>query len=47
MLELADGSIESIMTPRPHVAWTDMNEPQESIGKIQSRPYGQMLVSRD
>lgn len=48
VLELADSPIESIMTPRPHVAWIDINESQESIrGKIQSCPYGQMLVSRD
>lgn len=48
VLDLADSPVESIMTPRPHVAWIDINEPQNSIrSKLQSCPYGQMLVSRD
>jgi putative hemolysin len=48
VLELADSAVRSIMTPRPHVAWVDINDSRDSIlSKIASCPYAQMLVSRD
>jgi len=47
VLELADSPVRSIMTPRPQVAWIDINDSRDSIlGKIASCPYAQMLVSR-
>jgi len=48
VLDLADSPVRSIMTPRPHVAWIDINDSRDSIlSKIGSCPYAQMLVSRD
>jgi len=48
VLDLADSAVQMIMTPRPHLAWIDINEPQESIRcKLEKCPYAQMLVSRD
>lgn len=47
VLDLADSAVRSIMTPRPHVVWIDVNDSSDSIlSKIASCPYGQMLVSR-
>jgi putative hemolysin len=48
VLDLEDTPVRSIMTPRPQVAWIDINEPRESIlSKIGSCPYAQMVVGRD
>jgi putative hemolysin len=48
VLDLADSPVRSIMTPRPHVAWIDVNESRDSmLSKVGSCPYGQLLVSRD
>jgi putative hemolysin len=48
VLELADSSVRSIMTPRPHVAWIDINDSRDSVlTKVGSCPYAQLLVSRD
>jgi CBS domain containing-hemolysin-like protein len=47
VLDLADGPVRSIMTPRPHVQWVDLNSPKEQIlGRIRSCPHAQLLVCR-
>jgi putative hemolysin len=48
VLDLADSPVRSIMTPRPHLAWVDINESRDSIlGRVGSCPFAQLLVSRD
>jgi putative hemolysin len=48
VLDLADSPVRSIMTPRPHLLWVDINEPRDSmLSKVGSCPYAQLLVSRD
>jgi CBS domain containing-hemolysin-like protein len=47
-LDLADSPAKSIMTPRPLVAWLDINESLDAIlSKVGKCPYAQLLVSRD
>lgn len=47
VLDLADSPVRSIMTPRPQLAWIDIDDSRDSIvSKIRSCPYGQMLLSR-
>ena len=47
VLDLADSPVRSIMTPRPQLAWIDIDDSRDSIVvKISSCPYAQMLVSR-
>lgn len=48
VLDLADSPVRSIMTPRPHVAWVDINDSRDSmLSEVGSCPYAQLLVSRD
>ena len=47
VLDLADSPVRTIMTPRPHVQWVDLNGPQEQIlSRIRSCPHAQLLVCR-
>jgi len=47
VLDLANSPVRSIMTPRPQVAWIDIDDSRDSIlDKIGSCPYAQILVSR-
>ena len=48
VLDLADSPVRSIMTPRPHLVWVDLNDSRDSmLSKVGSCPYAQLLVSRD
>jgi putative hemolysin len=48
VLDLADSPVRSIMTPRPHLMWININEPRDSmLSKVGNCPYAQLLVSRD
>jgi len=47
VLDLADRVVRSIMTPRPDVAWIDIDASPEAIVKaIRDCPYPQLLVCR-
>jgi putative hemolysin len=47
VLDLADNPVRTIMTPRPHVQWVDLNGPKEQIlNRIRSCPHAQLLVCR-
>src|ERR1035437_9413238 len=47
VLDLADGPIRTIMTPRPHVQWVDLNGHREQVlSGIRSCPHAQLLVCR-
>jgi putative hemolysin len=47
VLDLADSPVRTIMTPRPHVQWVDLNGPKEHIlSRIRSCPHAQLLVCR-
>jgi len=47
VLSLADLPIRSIMTPRPDVAWIDLDDTRESIfDSIRSCSHAQLLTSR-
>jgi len=47
VLDLADRVVRSIMTPRPDVAWINIDASQEAIVKtIRDCPYPQLLVCR-
>ena len=47
VLDLADSPVRSIMTPRPHVQWVDLNSPKEQIlTQVRSCPHAQLLVCR-
>ena len=47
VLDLADSPVRTIMTPRPHVQWTDLNSPKEQIlSRVHSCPHAQLLVCR-
>ncbi len=47
VLDLADRAVRSIMTPRPDVAWIDIDASQEAIAKmIRDCPYPQLLACR-
>jgi CBS domain containing-hemolysin-like protein len=47
VLDLADSPVRTIMTPRPHVQWVDLNGPKEKIlSRIRSCPHAQLLVCR-
>ncbi|MGA2398855.1 MAG: hemolysin family protein [Steroidobacteraceae bacterium] len=47
VLDLADNAVRTIMTPRPDVAWIDLELPKEKIlDDIRTSPHAQMLVSR-
>src|ERR1035441_8308565 len=47
VLDLADSPVRTIMTPRPHVQWVDLDDPKEKIlSGIRSCPHAQLLVCR-
>ena len=47
VLDLADSPVRTIMTPRPHVQWVDLNGPKPQIlNRIRSCPHAQLLVCR-
>jgi putative hemolysin len=47
VLDLADSPVRTIMTPRPHVQWVDLNGTREQIlSGIRSCPHAQLLVCR-
>jgi putative hemolysin len=47
VLDLADSPVRTIMTPRPHVQWVDVNGPEAQIlNRIRSCPHAQLLVCR-
>jgi putative hemolysin len=47
VLDLADSPVRTIMTPRPHVQWVDLNGPKVQIlSRIRSCPHAQLLVCR-
>ena len=47
VLDLADSPVRTIMTPRPHVQWVDLNGPREQVlSGIRSCPHAQLLVCR-
>lgn len=48
VLELADRSVESIMTPRPDVYWIDLDDEQDVISRdVAECPYSRLVVARD
>lgn len=48
VLELADRSVDSIMTPRPDVYWIDLDDPPEEVGRdVAECPYSRLVVARD
>jgi putative hemolysin len=47
VLDLADSSVRTIMTPRPDVAWIDLDAPRDMVLKnIRACPYAQVLACR-
>ena len=47
VLDLADSPVRTIMTPRPHVLWVDLDGPREQVlSGIRSCPHAQLLVCR-
>jgi putative hemolysin len=47
VLDLEDSPVRTIMTPRPHVRWVDLNGPREEIlSGIRACPHAQLLVCR-
>jgi putative hemolysin len=47
VLDLADSPVRTIMTPRPHAQWVDLNSPKEQVlSRIRSCPHAQLLVCR-
>ena len=47
VLDLADSPVRTIMTPRPHVQWADLDDANEQVlAKIRSCPHAQLLVCR-
>jgi putative hemolysin len=48
VLELADRSVASIMTPRPDVYWVDLDdEPEQLARDIAECPFSRLVVARD
>ncbi|HEX2217001.1 MAG TPA: hemolysin family protein, partial [Xanthobacteraceae bacterium] len=48
VLELADRSVASIMTPRPDVYWVDLDDDDETIARdVAECPYSRIVVARD
>ena len=48
VLELADRSVASIMTPRPDVYWIDLDDDPETIARdVAECPYSRIVVARD
>jgi putative hemolysin len=47
VLDLEDRAVRTIMTPRPNVAWIDLDDPADTVLKeIRACPYAQVLVCR-
>ena len=47
ILDLADNAARTIMTPRPDVAWINLDAPKEKIlDQIRTCPHAQLLASR-
>jgi putative hemolysin len=47
VLDLEDSPVRTIMTPRPHVQWVDLDGPREQVlSGIRSCPHAQLLVCR-
>src|SRR5664280_1493120 len=47
VLDLADSPVRTIMTPRPHVQWVDLNGTRERVlSGIRSCPHAHLLVCR-
>lgn len=47
VLDLADSPVRSIMTPRPHLQWVDLNNPKAQIlGQVRACPHAQLVVCR-
>ena len=47
VLDLEERPVRTIMTPRPDIAWVDLDEPKDAIvNKVRASPYAQLLVSR-
>ena len=47
VLDLENRTVRTIMTPRPDVAWVDLDQPKDAIvSKIRTCPYAQLLASR-
>jgi putative hemolysin len=47
VLDLEDSPIRTIMTPRPHVQWVDLDGPREQVlSGIRACPHAQLLVCR-
>lgn len=47
VLDLEERAVRTIMTPRPDVAWVNLDESKDAIvNKIRTCPYAQLLVSR-
>jgi putative hemolysin len=48
VLELADRSIASIMTPRPDVYWVDLDDDPETLARdVAECPYSRIVIARD
>jgi len=48
VLELADRSVASIMTPRPDVYWIDLDDKPETVARdIMECPYSRIVIARD
>jgi putative hemolysin len=48
VLELADRSVASIMTPRPDVYWIDLDDEPETIARdVVECPYSRIVIARD
>lgn len=47
VLDLEERAVRTIMTPRPDVAWVNLDESKDAIvNKVRASPYAQLLVSR-
>jgi CBS domain containing-hemolysin-like protein len=45
VLQLAERSVQSLMTPRPDVQWLDVNTPQaQLLERLQCQPYTRLLL---
>ena len=48
VLELADRSVASVMTPRPDIFWIDLDDEPETIARdIGECPYSRIVVAKD
>jgi putative hemolysin len=48
VLELADRSVASIMTPRPDVYWIDLDDEPDTIARdVAECPYSRIVIARD